>query len=64
MPPMMTATEIIKKLGGTVQVATALDLTPSTVSSWKKSGNIPKWRMDGVQRLAAEKGVTLTVAAQ
>lgn len=59
---MNTATQIIDQLGGTSFVAKALDLTPSTVSSWKSSGNIPKWRMDNIKRLAAEKGVALTVA--
>lgn len=60
---MMTTTQIIDALGGTSFVAKSLDLTPSTVSSWKTSGNIPKWRMDNIKRLADEKGVSLTVAA-
>lgn len=59
----MTATQIIEQLGGTSFVAKSLDLTPSTVSSWKTSGNIPKWRIDSLKRLADEKGVSLTVAA-
>ena len=56
---MMTAKEIVEALDGTVAVANALNLTPSTVSSWKTSGSIPSWRMDGIRKLAAEKGVKI-----
>lgn len=49
---MQTATEIIDSKGGTVKVAIALDLTPSTVSSWKtaKKG-IPRWWKPQVDEL-------------
>lgn len=60
---MMTATEIIEALGGTVKVATALELTPSTVSSWKTSGNIPRWRMDKLEVLALDMGKKKVSAA-
>jgi hypothetical protein len=56
---MMTATQIVDALGGTVEVAKALELTPSTVSSWKTSGSIPKWRMAGIREIARDKGVSL-----
>jgi hypothetical protein len=59
MLSMQTTSQIIDELGGTVKVANALNLTPSTVSSWKTSGRIPKWRMDGILALALAKGVTL-----
>jgi len=55
----MTATAIIDALGGTSSVASALGLSPSTVSSWKAAGSIPKWRMDGVSALARKKGVAI-----
>lgn len=61
---MKNATEIIDALGGTTAVARALNLTPSTVSSWKQSGSIPKWRMPGVEALAAELGADITGAAK
>jgi hypothetical protein len=54
---MQTVEQFIDALGGTVAVATALDLAPTTVSSWKTSGSIPKWRMDGLRQLAALKKV-------
>lgn len=60
---MQTAADIIDQLGGTVSVARALDLAPTTVSSWKQSGKIPKWRMDGIAALASEKGVSLSKQA-
>lgn len=56
---MQTVDQFIDALGGTVAVATALDLTPSTVSSWKASGSIPKWRIDGLRQLAALKKVEM-----
>jgi hypothetical protein len=54
---MQTVEAFINDLGGTVEVATALELTPSTVSSWKTAGSIPKWRMDGIKKLAKRKGI-------
>lgn len=54
---MENAKTFINKLGGTVAVATALNLTPSTVSSWKKADSIPKWRMEGLRQLAALKKI-------
>ena len=56
---MNTATDIVTALGGTSKLAKALDLTPSTVSSWKTNGSIPKWRMEKIEALAALKGVNL-----
>lgn len=60
---MDNAAEIIEKLGGTVSVARALGLAPTTVSSWKQSGKIPKWRLQGIDDLAAEKGIVLSKQA-
>lgn len=56
---MIHAAQIVEALGGTVKVAAALDLTPSTVSSWKTSGNIPRWRMRDIKALAKKAGVDL-----
>lgn len=56
---MQTATDIIEALGGTSAVAAELDLTPSTVSSWKSSGRIPKWRRPAIETLARRKGLSL-----
>jgi DNA-binding transcriptional regulator YdaS (Cro superfamily) len=52
--------QTLKALGGVSAVAKALELTPSTVSSWiHKSNKIPRWHMKAVADLAAEKGVDL-----
>lgn len=61
---MMTATQIIEGLGGTVQVANALGLAPTTVSSWKSANSIPKWRMPGIEQLAQKKGFALGSQAE
>lgn len=56
---MSNAQQIIDALGGTVAVARALSLAPTTVSSWKQSGRIPKWRMAEVKAFAVVAGVDL-----
>ena len=56
---MSTAADIIEALGGTFAVARALNIAPTTVSSWKQSGSIPQWRMDGVMALAKSKGLEI-----
>jgi hypothetical protein len=53
--------QIIAALGGTMKVAAALNLTPSTVSSWKTAkGGIPRWWMRDIEKLAKRQGVSLT----
>ena len=56
---MTQAKLIVERLGGTVAVANALQLAPTTVSSWKTSGKIPLWRMRDIRALARRKGVDL-----
>jgi len=57
---MDNASAIIDALGGTVAVARELELAPTTVSSWKQSGKIPKWRAPGIREMEASKGVDLS----
>ena len=52
---MQTISDFIDDLGGTVAVANALDLAPTTVSSWKNGKKIPKWRRDALTELAKKK---------
>ncbi|WP_369974079.1 carph-isopro domain-containing protein [Novosphingobium sp. GV055] len=54
---------MIAALGGTVEVAKAIQAPPSTVSSWKTAGKIPRWRMAEIERLAKDKGVSLAAQA-
>lgn len=54
---MQTVEQFIDSLGGTVAVANALDLAPTTVSSWKSSGSIPKWRMPGLREIATKQEI-------
>lgn len=56
---MATTSDIIAALGGTSAVARELGLPPSTVSSWKGSARIPKWRMQGIVAMAARISVDL-----
>ena len=53
---MQTVSQFIDKLGGTIAVANGLELAPTTVSSWKTSNSIPKWREDALRSFAAAKG--------
>ena len=55
---MQNVAAFIDELGGTVKVATALDLSPTTVSSWKSSNSIPRWRRKDLLTLAADANVT------
>lgn len=57
---METIDKIIERLGGTVAVAAGLDLTPSTVSSWRQTGSIPLWRRPALIAFAAGIGQPLT----
>lgn len=60
---MLTASDIIDRLGGTSTVAAALDVTPSVVSSWRSSkGHVPHWWREALAGLPASdpaKRVTL-----
>jgi hypothetical protein len=56
---MHTIEQFIDALGGTVAVATALELAPTTVSSWKSADSIPKWRRRDLSVLAQAKQVAL-----
>jgi uncharacterized protein YjcR len=60
---MQTISQFIVDLGGTVAVADALGVPPSTVSSWKTSNSIPHWRMEKLSELAKERSVELPRAA-
>lgn len=50
---------VIDALGGTSALASEMSLTPSTVSSWKTSGRIPKWRWPIVAEIARKRGIDL-----
>lgn len=67
VPRMLTADAIIAKLGGTGEVAAALSLSDSTVSSWRGRGGIPHKRWAPLVRLAVERGcseITLEALAE
>lgn len=64
------ATTIILGLGGSGAVSAKTDVTPTTVLRWRirnekggTGGFIPRKYHDQIRELAAEKGVSLPVAA-
>ncbi len=59
---MMTADEIVDLCGGTSALATALELTPSTVSSWREVNFIPRWWRKAVIGAARNEGKALEIA--
>lgn len=59
---MMTAHDIVEGCGGTVALASSLDLTPSTVSSWRSVNHIPRWWQQRVLQVARRKKFALTAA--
>jgi hypothetical protein len=56
----MTALDIIKSLGGVMQVARDLGLPFTTVSSWGRSNHIPEWRQPKLLELAVTKSIALS----
>lgn len=57
---MTSADTIIDDLGGTGNVAAALSLSASTVSSWRERG-IPAPRWLDIVRLGKERGIEITL---
>lgn len=51
--------QFINALGGTVAVAKEHRVGPSVVSSWRKTGKVPNWRVPRIVELALAKGVPL-----
>jgi hypothetical protein len=49
----MTASEIIKRLGGVTAVAASLGVPLTTVSSWGRFNRIPPWRQPKLLEIAA-----------
>lgn len=55
--------QLIHDLGGTVAVAGELGVAPSVVSTWRSTGRVPKWRVDPLKNIAAEKDIPFTLNA-
>jgi hypothetical protein len=55
----MTASDIIQRLGGVMQVSRDLGVAFTTVSSWGRSNQIPEWRRAAIMRLALDKDIPL-----
>jgi hypothetical protein len=58
----MTASEIIKRLGGVTAVAASLGVPLTTVSSWGRFNQIPPWRQTKLLELAAARNEPLSTA--
>lgn len=59
---MAYAESIIGKLGGTRKAASALNIPPTTVQSWKKKGLIPAQHQGKVLETARRLGIDLKPA--
>lgn len=57
---MMTVDQIVDGCNGTSAVASALDLTPSTVSSWREVNFIPRWWHAPVLKVAKRAKFAMT----
>jgi hypothetical protein len=55
----MTASDIIQRLGGVMQLSRDLGISFTTVSSWGRANQIPEWRRPALMRLALDKDVPL-----
>lgn len=58
----MTASEIIKRLGGVTAVSRHLGVPLTTVSSWGRFNSIPQWRQTRLLELASSTGLHLSTA--
>lgn len=56
------ADQIVKALGGTAKVASALNLPVTTVHGWQRVNFVPDWRRDALLSLALDRGVALSTA--
>lgn len=56
---MLTASDIIDRLGGASKVAEALDSPLTTVASWGATNFIPRWWHQPLLALAAKLGEPL-----
>lgn len=56
---MQTVKQFIDALGGTVKVASDLQLPISTVSGWNVNNSVPKWRRDALGKLAKKARVEM-----
>lgn len=57
------ASEIIAQFGGQSALARALGVNQSTVQHWAKTGNIPTWRREQVERAAQTHGLGIQLSA-
>ena len=57
------ANELIARFGGQSALARALGVNQSTVQHWSKTGHVPSWRREQIERAAQQQGVTLGVRA-
>lgn len=51
----------VRMLGGTLAVSRSFNVTPQTVSSWIKRGNIPSKYWPALLVLARGKGISLSL---
>src|SRR5687767_6893760 len=54
------ANELISRFGGQSALARALGVNQSTVQHWSKTGHVPSWRREQIERAAQQQGVTLS----
>ena len=55
------ANQMIARFGGQSALARALGVNQSTVQHWSKTGKVPSWRREQIERAAAQQGITLGV---
>jgi hypothetical protein len=57
---MLTASQIIERLGGAASIASELGLPLTTVASWGAVNFVPEWRREALLRLAVKQGEPLS----
>jgi hypothetical protein len=59
---MLTASQIIARLGSPAAVAKALNVPLTTVASWGAANFIPEWRQPALLQLALDQAEPLSTA--
>lgn len=59
---MLTAEDIIERLGGAKKLSDELDIPLTTVASWKPVNFIPRWWQQSILAVAIKQGETLSTA--
>lgn len=57
-------TNLIKNFGGLTKMSQAINVPISTIQGWEKSGKIPHWRCDVVNKAIEENNINVSLTSE